>query len=211
MADNNIRTLCGDWRTKSIHPRAKYLFLGSFTSEDGLKHYYYCSESNDFYYLLDYAKIVGQVSDEESLEPKDLKKIIKSRGKFVRLRDAIYQSADKDAPRKSLHDLLNTYEFDICDLFQEVDMEKPNSSDDSNINLKSGKTVVAIDCLKTLKDSNIKTIYCTSKYVRDQFLRINREYGLGFVGDVVVLPSPSRNYKKRFIWKCNQWHALLNK
>ena len=198
------------WRTTRINKKAEKLILGSFTSSGGMDNYYYCSDSNDFYYCLDYALFLNEDDVDLSQEANIIKEQILTNTKtiFVKLRNELCKSNQKNALRESVHDKLLNRGIDICDLFESVYMKDPNKSDDSNIALSSPYTKYAEDCLLSINDSNVNTVYCTSKYVMTKFIQFKKKHQIKDV-KIVPLASPSRNARIKLSNKIKIWSDCL--
>ena len=203
------------WKTKEIDKSITKLILGSFTSSDGMDYYYYGSQYNDFYLFLDYALNLSDkdIDIDESMKTSEIKEKIESCHKsiFVQLKNVLRDpKSDKNKIRKQIHQALLDKGFDICDLFLKVYMKDPTKDNDTNIALKSPDTVYDETLLKSINESNIKTIYCTSAYVRNRFNIIKKRIGIKDV-EVVTLVSPSRLMAKMSTYeKLKMWKKLLS-
>ena len=191
------------WRTEAIDKKCKYLLLGSFTSDGGADYYYYASSRNHFWYLLD-TVLMRDISFDDDVSCKDIKDTIISKDGFAKLiTDLKNEPEDKrDKKREEIHERLLEHSFDICDLFESVQVRNPKLNSDVNIIVEDSKIS---DLNKMLKGCNVEVIYCTSDYVYS--LLKNKYPKLGNKAKILIAPTTGNRVK--LITKIDNWRKII--
>jgi len=194
--------------------KTKILILGSFTSRGGYDRYFYCSDKNNFWYLLDYALFSKAMDANVSTmlntpeNRKKVKEVIVEKGTLVRTRNELCRYPN-DENREKLHTLLLKKNIDITDIYRRVEMKTPNTDNDSDIIPPSHSTYTKynIDVIEeALKNRDIK-IFTTSKYVLNHFNEMT-----GHKYKAQCLPAPTSRGKKgeTLFYKLSKWKNLFD-
>jgi len=202
-------------RNEKIDKKTKILILGSFTSRGGYDRYFYGSDKNNFWYLLDYALFSKNMDINIStmLNTSENRKIVKEeiaeKGTLVKVKNELCRHPN-DENREKLHALLLENNIDITDIYRRVEMRTTNTDNDSDIILPSHSTYTKynIDVIEeALKNRDIKIILTTSKYVLDHFNEMT-----GHKYKAQCLPAPTSRGKKgeTLFYKLSEWKKAFN-
>ena len=203
------------WRShEHINPNTRILILGSFTSRGGYNRYFYCSDKNNFWYLLDYALFYKDIDIDVSTlsntaeNRKIIKEKILEKGQLVKMRNALCFHPTCEN-RDKLHHILLSKNIDITDVFLRVEMKNENTDSDSDIILPSHSTYTKYNrdiIEEALKNKNIKVL-TTSKYVLDQFNEMT-----GHKYRAQSLPAPTSRGKKNetLFYKLVEWKKTFS-
>lgn len=181
------------WSNKS-----KYLMLGSITAVDGMrKGFYYASERNQLWALMDYC-----LGTNEFVELKT--RLKNNYLSFVAGELSEQQFCEnKKLNQDDFRNTLDKYNFAFCDVFKSCWFNN-NSSLDQDIILNNPNYAfeTSRDIIQYIIDnSNVKTVFCNSKFVEEQFRKMDIKGNY----NVVVLMSPSQRRgiieKKMSDWK----------
>lgn len=184
----------------------KILILGSITAVDGMrKGFYYASARNQFWELLDCC-LGNEVNEEGSFT--FLKNVL--RYNFEKYDSKEIEKAEfernKALTREKFADKLLQNKIAICDVFEECYFNN-NSSLDMDIILnnekypyKTNREVIS----HILSHSKIDKVIVNSRFVEDQFKKMNIEGD--FELRYVVSPSPRKGKLDK---KISQWKGVF--
>lgn len=178
--------------------QSKYLMLGSITAIDGMrKGFYYASDRNQLWALMDYClggNNFGNLKNELKQNYLLFASEKQTKEQFEQHKIEI-QNRFKQA--------LDEYHFAICDVFKECWFNN-NSSLDQDIIMRNDNypyITSKAELQEIIDAGNVKTIFCNSKFVENEFRKLNIK------GDyeIVSLMSPSQRRgvieKKMADWK----------
>ena len=179
----------------------KILMVGSITAKDGmLKGFYYASQKNQLWQLLDLSL---NLENENSF--MFLKNKLKENYDFFaaeKISENEFKNNRKNI-RKQFADKLLFHNIAMCDVFRECYFNN-NSSMDTDIILNDENYPIKTcrdDLEQILKNSKIKTVIVNSKFVEKQFKKLNLEGD--FEIKYAISPSPRRGSidSKISVWK----------
>lgn len=184
----------------------RVLILGSITAVDGMrKGFYYASAKNQLWELLDYA--LGNVPNEEN-SFTFLKNVLRyNYEKFLakEIREEEFEN-NKVLTRTQFSKKLLENGIAICDVFESCYFNKNSSLDDDIIMkddrypFKTNKETIA----HILANSKIETVVVNSRFVEEQFKKMNIEGN--FEVKYAISPSPRRGAIDK---KVAQWKSAL--
>ena len=197
--------------SKGIKPvwnsKCKVLLLGSITAIDGMnKGFYYSSQKNQLWTLLDYAL---NLNPENKNSFTYLKSLLKQNyDNFFNEQITLQQFENsKQLIIEKFAKKLLSYKIAMCDVFKECYFNN-NSSLDNEIILNNpnypfitNKETIS----EIINDSMVTTVVVNSKFVLEQFkkLNINGNYEIKYV----ISPSPRRG---AISTKVNNWKEVFN-
>lgn len=181
---------------------SEILMLGSITATDGIKKgFYYASQHNQFWQLLDYSLNTNCFSNL-----KEQLKVNYNNYKNGAI-DANCFNNNKTNIKKSFSNELLKRKIAICDVFLQCYFNNNSSLDaDIILNDSSFPSISNKETIKKIIDnSNIKHIIVNSRFVQKQFEKMNLTGDFDVI--YVVSPSPRRG---KIDSKLASWKSALS-
>lgn len=190
------------WNSES-----RVLILGSITATDGInKGFYYASNKNQLWELLDYCLGFNDGRKDSFLNYKnmlkqnydDFKTGLISKNQFEENKQLII---------KKFSGLLKNHGIAICDVFKQCYFNNGSSLDcDIILNNSAYPYVTNRETIEHIIDnSKIETVVVNSRFVETQFKKLN--IGGNYKIEYVISPSPRRGAIKT---KINNWKQVFS-